>query len=212
MATLADMKARIISDTLRPDLADAIAREITSAINFYRSKRFYFTEKDTEVLFNTVAGQSEYGAAAQASIPNLIRIDSISLDRDGRVLSLGLINELAMQRLLGDSGALSGDPTYYAYYGQRLRLYAIPDGIYPVRIAGVIRVAAPASDDEEGNPWMNDAEELIRMRAESKIWSVSMGDVQTGAAMRAMEEESFQNLLVETSSRTQVDTITSECL
>lgn len=241
MATLADMKARIISDTLRPDLADAIAREITSAIKFYASKRFYFTEKLTAVAFNTVAGQNSYTTGQQApgyleltyqdaegnylpllykinpdagtvKTTDIIRIDSMVVGYSGGARALDLVSEAQMKVWMGSGSPLSGYPAFFSLYGGVLQLYPIPDQIYPIVIAGVIRIAPPANDAEEDNPWMNDAEEMIRMRAESKIWAVSMGDIQTGAAMRAMEEEAFQNLLVETSARTQVDTLVPDCL
>lgn len=212
MTTLATMRSRIIDETMRPDLETAIGREIIAAINFYRSRRFWFTEKDTVVLFNTVVGQSDYAAAAQANIPNLISIDSISIFHDGETTALRMIDQLKMEAWLNDTGALRGDPSFYSYYGQRLRLYAIPDAVSPVRIAGVIRVAAPASDTEPDNPWMTDAEELIRMRASGKIYANLMRDPQQAQVARAQEEEALGALMAETSSRMQVNSLIPDCL
>lgn len=212
MSTLAEMKTRIANETMRDDLATAIAQEIASAIRFYRSHRFWFTEKDTVVVFPTVAGQSDYGAAAQANIPDLISIDSISMTRDGHVTALRMVDELTMERWLGSQGVLTGDPSYYSYYGQRLRLYAVPSGAYPVRIAGVIRVGAPETDAETGNPWMTDGEELIRHRASSKIYANWMRDPQQAQISREQENEALNAMRAETSRRTQVHSIRPVCL
>lgn len=220
MATLADMKARIVAEMMRPDLGgngeysvNGVASEISSAINFYRSKRFYFNEKRTVVLFNTVDTQSDYGSADQANIPHLINIDSITVTDDtGKVTSLRSVDQECMERLIGGISPLGNPPSLYSYYAQALRFYPIPNGIYPVRVAGVIRVAPPLTDDEADNVWMNDAEELIRARAKKALYADWMADPQMGAVMNAKEAEALASLQAETSRRMSVYKIRSHDL
>lgn len=206
MSTLGEMKTRIRNETKRPDMLNngRIEAEIRSAINHYRPKRFWFNEKRSVVLFDTEAGRSEYGAADQANIPNLVRIDSISITADGRTYPVKFMLQDQMEVLLGSVGALANPPAWYSYYEQVLRFYPVPDKAYPVRAAGVIRVVAPVDDDEADNPWMTDAEELIRSRAKSRLYANSMLDLSMAAAMRTIELEALDSLITETSSRSQV--------
>lgn len=212
MTTLGEMKATIAAEVMRDDLDDAIAKEITKAINFYRSKRFWFNEKLDTVTFNTVADQTEYTATDNAYIPNLIRIDSMTMTRNGTVRSLDQTDELTMKRLLYGTGSTKGETDYYSYYGQKLTLYPIPDGAYPTVIAGVIRIPAPASDSETDNVWMTEAEELIRSRVKRNIFLHWMEDGESAQRMQMAENEALESLRQESSSRTQVNTLVASYL
>lgn len=217
MATLGAMKARIARETTRDDLLDngAIAEEITSAINFYRAERFWFNEKRTQLVFNTVVGQTDYGAATAADIAHILRIDYVTASWPGDgAITVGYCSPLDMEILLSNPPLSAARPYRYSYYEQTLRLYPEPDRIYPVRVAGVFRVNPPATDVEAGNPWMTEAEELIRARAKRNLYMNSMIGTEAvqGTAMRALEEEAFDRLKRETSSRTQVRHIRPSCL
>lgn len=208
MSTLGEMKETIASEIMRDDLTDAIAKEIDKAIKFYRSKRFWFTEKLATVTFSTVADQTQYTSTASSYIPDLIRIDSMTITRNGSVTDIEPISELDMKLLLGGVSPLSNPPTYYSYYGQLLNLYPVPDGAYPIVIAGVVHVAAPATDGETGNPWMNEAEELIRCRAKRNLYLHWMSDRDEAGNMATAESEALSELQKETSSRSQVSRLT----
>jgi hypothetical protein len=217
MATLGAMKARIARETTRDDLLDngAIAEEITSAINFYRAERFWFNEKRTQLVFNTVVGQTDYGAATAADIAHILRIDYVTASWPGDgAITVGYCSPLDMEILLSNPPLSAARPYRYSYYEQTLRLYPEPDRIYPVRVAGVFRVNPPATDVEAGNPWMTEAEELIRSRAKRNLYMNSMigTEAAQGTAMRALEEEALSRLKRETSSRTQVRHIRPACL
>jgi hypothetical protein len=217
MATLGAMKARIARETTRDDLLDngAIAEEITSAINFYRAERFWFNEKRTQLVFNTVVGQTDYGTATAADIAHILRIDYVTASWPGDgAITVGYCSPLDMEILLSNPPLSAARPYRYSYYEQTLRLYPEPDRIYPVRVAGVFRVNPPATDVEAGNPWMTEAEELIRSRAKRNLYMNSMigTEAAQGTAMRALEEEALSRLKRETSSRTQVRHIRPACL
>lgn len=209
MSTLGEMKARIADEIFRDDLGTAIAREIASAIKFYQAKRFYFQERDS-FSFDTVPGQEFYGIADAPELANLLRIDFVNITQNGWVQELKYAPPGLLDRLSYPPS--SGHPYNYAYYSSQLRLYPAPTSVIPVRVAGVIPVPAPATDDEEGNPWMFDAEELIRSRAKRNLYLGSLGDQPMGAVMKAIEDEALDALQRETSSRTQVDTLApSDC-
>jgi hypothetical protein len=217
MATLGEMKARIARETTRDDLLDdgTIAAEITSAVNYYRADRFWFNEKRSQVVFNSVVGQTDYGAAAHPDIPHLIRIDYMTATWPGDgAVNVTYCSPLDMDILLSNPPFSAARPYKFSYYEQVLRIYPEPDRIYPIRIAGVVRVNAPATDVEANNPWMTEAEELIRARAKRNLYLNSMLGTEATqvAAMKALEDEALIRLKRETSSRTQVKFLRPTCL
>lgn len=217
MATLGAMKTRIARETTRDDLLDngAIAEEINSAINFYRPERFWFNEKRSQLVFNTVVGQTDYSATTAADIAHLIRIDYVTATWPGDgAVEVTYCSPIQMEKLLSNPPLSASRPYKFSYYEQVLRFYPEPDRVYPIRVAGVFRVAPPANDTEANNPWMTEAEELIRARAKRNLYLNSMlGTESTQAtAMRALEEEAFARLKRETSSRSQVNYIRPTCL
>lgn len=208
MATLADMKARIAEEIFRDDLGSAIAREITSAIKFYQRQRFWFDES-REIVFPTVPGQEFYGSAADVRIPSLIRIDYVQATQNTRPMTLDMASPEILDLWSGTPSA--GPPSSYSYFQGRLRLYPVPNEAYPVRIAAHYRVEPPATDTEDDNPWMNEAEELIRSRAKRNLYLHSLGDQAMGAVMKAAEDEALAALRIETSARTQVTNLQPDC-
>lgn len=213
MATLADMKARILRETTRDDLVDVFEDEIRSAIQFYRAKRFWFTEQDRRITFTTIAGQTDYGKTSHAYIPDLVRIDFIQVDHQGRKYPLKLATPGQINQWLSSSSMESNPPAFYSYYDRKLRFYPEPDDSYPIEISGVVYFHAPATDDEQDNPWMNEAEELIRFRAKRNIYLNHFFGTEQGMAqaMAVAESEAYKRLRVETSSRSQVRSVRSSC-
>ena len=216
MSTLGDMKTRISEETTRDDLlaSGAIEREIRSAIRFYSTFRFWFNEKRTQVSFNTVNGQSSYTSADHADIPNLMRIDYVLVEYQGRQISVRYATPEQIEVWTGSISAVLNPPSFYNYYQKELRFYPIPDDAYPVRVAGVIRLPAPADDAETDNAWMVDAEELIRARATRQLYLTNFFGSEQGmvAAFGQMENEALERLRFETSSRSNVRTVRSHNL
>lgn len=206
MTTLAEMVSSITAETARND-ADwetRVRREITRAIRFYQRERFWFNETRL-ITFNTVVGQAFYAAADHADIPNLLAIDYITIQQNTNLFEL-------CQTTPGELDTYSTNvannlPVEYAYFESKLRFWPAPNAIYPVRINSLIRVAEPASDAEADNPWMTDAEELIRSRAKRNLYLHSMSDQTEAAAMKGAEDEALSSLRAETSRRTAIHTI-----
>jgi hypothetical protein len=69
-----------------------------------------------------------------------------------------------------DFSPSTGQPYSYTYYNRSIRLYPVPsETVYEVRIGGHWQVVEPASDTEKYNPWMIEAEQLIRARAKLNL-------------------------------------------
>lgn len=207
MTTLAIMKARMIRENMnRDDLTSEIGEAITSAIAKYQSRRFWFNEQRS-VTFSTVAGQSDYGSAASAYIPHILDLDYLVTTYSGIVYELCHEDPAVIERLIGNSAALRNNPTQFAYYGQTLRFYPIPDAVYTMRLAGLFRVAAPATDAEASNPWMTDGERLIRAAANAELAGGVLRDFEAAQYWEAKEAEALRELNRETGQRQAIDTI-----
>src|ERR1700737_3368598 len=189
---LAQMKGRIQDELARSDLASQVSFAITDAIGFYQNERFIFNES-RDITFPTVAGQDFYGAAANSAIPLMWSFDYL-------VLYLGGIPWPIKRRtpeyveFANNNGLVTGQPYNYAWYNKQIRLGPVPDGVYTIRVAGRITYAAPAKDDEANNPWMIDAEKLIRSRAKYELALNVIQDTEMAQIMAAQTTEAFDQL------------------
>ncbi len=150
MATLLDVKQRIIAETHRDDLEDDYASLLQTHIE--RACEYH---ADTKFWFNsTITTATTTGGSASVTVPATVRI----VERV-TVPSLDLeLQEDTLDRLCEGTGY--GEPRRYAYLNGTLRLYPIPGAAYTLNIYGVAQVDAPASDATE-NVWTDEAQDLI---------------------------------------------------
>lgn len=169
MTTLGTMKAEIADDLGRSNLTAQIASAIASAIDHYKSRRFWFNSVRS-ATFVTVAAQSTYSVSDDADIPLMAKVDRVTLtDSGGIIYNLDRIDPGEMEDLL-DASASSGRPESWTWIEDTFRFHPIPDAVYTIRLTGVYEKAAPASDDEANNVWMTKAYELIRSRAKVYLY------------------------------------------
>lgn len=190
MATLADMKARIALELTRSDITAQIADAITTAIRAYQQDRFRFNEPSLVAAptFATVAARSSYTSADNANIGTLYAIDLLTFaDAGGNVFEIRRDDSLDV-RLLNFPN-FTGQPEGFTYRGNTLTLYPVPNQVWTVTIDGLTYVAAPATDVEASNPWMNDAERMIRCRAKYEL-AIHVTRNEKMAAMMSPEPNS----------------------
>lgn len=167
---LAAMKTRIASELSRSNLKDQIALAITDAIAVYQKERFRFSDTipGAPPTFNTVVDQWIYTSADNAAISTLFNFDYVLVNIGNTIQYL----EQWMPKILKlylQQNTMRGQPTWYAYEGNELMLAPIPSAAYLITLGAFLRVPAPATDVEAGNPWMVDGERLIRARAKFEI-------------------------------------------
>jgi hypothetical protein len=167
---LATMKARIASELIRDDLTVQIANAIADAISIYQSDRFLFNEPTliNEPVFNTVIGRSTYDFNDNPAIKSMVKIDYITYVQGNSTFYIVERPPLDIQ-IADQGGQIVGPPDEYTFSGQAISLYPVPDNIYPVSIMAHLATPGPLTDNEVGNPWMIDAEQLIRCRAKYEI-------------------------------------------
>lgn len=168
--TLGDMKTRIASEMSRPDLAAQIALAIPDAINTYQKDRFRFSDinPSTPLTFLTVAQQSVYSSVALADIATIYFIDYINVQIGSSLFRLTRDDPENLHTLI-QIGTQAGLPSVFAYEGNSILLYPVPNTAYTCYLGGHIQIAGPPADDTVGNPWMTVGEKLIRSRAKFEI-------------------------------------------
>lgn len=200
MSDLSTMKARIADELARSDLTSQIASAITTAIERYQSERFWFNESRS-TTFSTVAGQALYGSSDNSAIPDFYTIDWAAVIISSVVHELGRVAPKQIEFWQGASNT-TGQPTDYAWWNKQIWLYPKPSDAWTVRLAGHLKVAAPASDSETGNVWMTDAERLIRARAKWEIATHVTQDPTMAAVQAAAVDEALAQYAKRTAGQT----------
>lgn len=209
MTTQTVMKARIADELARSDLTSQIAYAITDAIDRYQAERFWFNES-RDLTFSTVASQEYYTSSDNSLIPNLYAIDYVVMTVGGVVNELSRYTPAQIERL-SDNGTQTGEPTSYAYFQKKIRLYPVPTQVYTVRAAGHVKVAAPASDNEADNVWMTDAERLIRARAKYNIALDVLRDTDLATVQAAAVNDAHEQLKGRTNRQVGTGIIAPTC-
>ncbi|HXF55633.1 MAG TPA: hypothetical protein VNK52_16085 [Hyphomicrobiaceae bacterium] len=186
MSTRDTMAARIANELARDDLTTEIVEAINTAIAAYEDERWSFNESRTET-FATVQGQEFYGEGLGFdAIARLIKVDYIAIAVGNTVSKLCRRDPEALE-YASQSGTSTGDPYVWSWYANQIRLYPVPiTAGRTVRVAGIYRVAAPATGSETGNPWMIEGERLIRARAKWELYTNLLFDYE--AADRLMPQ------------------------
>src|SRR3990167_9795750 len=146
MTTLASLKSVLADDLNRSDLSTQIGTAIESAIDHYRTTRFFFNETRGST-FATVASQSRYTSSDDADIPLWFQLDKVFVNDGTRERELSIYEPAEMEYLLGETSPPENVPYAYAYYDRSFWLYPVPGAVYTVRPIGAIEMASPAADD-----------------------------------------------------------------
>ncbi len=219
------MKARVADELSRSDLTSQIALAINDAITHYQRKRFYFNETGPNgYTFLTVPNQETYAARNPMISQNA---DGLVLDGESGYLMLELtgseyeypipvfydvddvfvtvgVNNFRVKRIdptiyrINQMPNFKGQPYNYMYSNQTFSFSPIPNAIYPMQVVGHLQLDAPLDDTETNNPWMIDAERLIRNCAKRILCQEVIMDADSTAAYLAAENEALDSLAATT--------------
>lgn len=175
--TVSDMITRIAAEMgQRTDLVASgqIFSAIQDAVTINAKERFRFNENQplAPFTFTLTPGTAFYGAAADARIPQLYKIDYINYLLGTEIYQVWRAMDPEQVYLANQAGPnQTGQPELWAYDGDTIVFYPYPNVAYPVTVGGYMAVAGPtaANDPSIINPWMNDAERLIRARAKYEL-------------------------------------------
>jgi len=190
--TLGAMVARIADEIGRSDLSSQIRNAINDAIAVYNNERFYFNET-RDFVFNLNQGQMIYTESDFPNVINLLSIDYMYVYQNNYPYRLDPTTPEDLE-MLTVGGITLGLPYLYCFYNQAIRVYPMPmNTTYSARVAGSYAVAAPQSDAEAGNPWMTDAERLIRSRAKFELATHVLYDADMATAMGGTSQDADGN-------------------
>lgn len=193
MGTLAELKARIAEDLNRSDLTTTIATGITSAIERYAAKRFWFTE-DTRTT-TTVNGVST------AAAPDGLRIiDEAWVTISGTKVPLDLKPLTDVVDLLGSTTNVSGQPCIFAHSGDLFTIYRLPDAAYTITATGIYDLAA-LSAPEATNAWTTEAADLIANEVIARIRRIRLRDYDGASAAEMERDKALKAIRAETTRR-----------
>lgn len=198
--TLGTMMDRIADELARSDLTTQIGKAIQSAIRHYERRPFYFNE--VRKTMSTSDGAEFYTTSDFPFIDKMAEIYSAKITVNGGKYSL-IERDWSYIDELQSSTTHKGDPEDFAYFGQKLRLWPIPDGANDIVFSFVEKLpAASLSATTDTNYWMTEAEELIRSRATKRLYAEVIKDTENATVWNALEQEALQALITETESRT----------
>jgi hypothetical protein len=166
MATFRDLQDRINLDYLNNmTLLPEVKRAIRNAIICYETRRFWFNETATALA--CVASQS------YITVPtDMLILDRLEITIQGNEEPLWLTSFDCIRNM--NMGGDTGEPTHFAYRGDRWELAAIPNSAYPIMAYYVHKYPA-LSADSDSNPWTNEGANLI---AHAATLDLMMGVMQ----------------------------------
>jgi hypothetical protein len=217
MSTFLELKTRIADELNRSDLTSQIALAITSAIDHYKYKRFWFNEGTTT---STTTASQEY-QPLPSSPTVILSIDSIHVTDGSQVRKMDEKDFKTIDLWQSETTPQTDVPYWFAQYKDRVRLFPIPDATYTLTWAGIIQLAA-LSGDADTNGWTTEAEQLIRQRAKSivrcdviehprAIQEANMMALRGETFLSPMEKAAFNAIAKQTVKRTTPLRISAGC-
>lgn len=195
MATYGDLKTRIITETVRDDLADTLAAQlalhIAQAIEFFASERFWFNEGIKSSV--CVIGNQYAAKPTGMRVVDRVTVTVGNLPRRLNERSLVRIDELA-------AVPSSGQPYDYAETGDQIRVYPTPNLAFPLTFIGIVDLPALVNPTDT-NAWTVQGYDLITARAKFTLYRGQFKD-DTGASMAQGEiQDALAKLRGETARR-----------
>lgn len=187
--TYGAMQQRVADEVLGAATASHIINAIQDAIAQFERETFYFNDMRTfgdvpGSLSNlqTVQGKEFYSAQDLPVLINMPHIRKILVFAFGNRYPLnertvGWIDDQSI------SPSWNGWPTDWAWQSGAIRLYPIPNGAYPMILDGTIRFP-PLVNPSDTNPWVCEAEWLIRSEAKRLLFTNITRDMDQAQIMQ----------------------------
>lgn len=196
MTTLTNMSSHIQDEERRSTANDvaAINRYIQDAIRHYSAYRFWFNEAQG-ASFNTADGTEYY------AIPAPLRtVDSVLAIITTLPATLTERTNEWIEEHYVPTGVYKGQPSDWALFENKIRLYPIPDAVYAVKTQGY-GIALPISTSDDATPWANEAYSLIKSRARALFARDWRSDPEGYAIHTAAEREALASIMSESNRR-----------
>lgn len=188
-------------DDVTGEYTPQIQNCIFAAIRFCERNVYYFNET-RDVTFQTVAGREWYDKSDNPNIPSLVRIVAAYCENSSGQRSVLRRVMPEYIETVSDNAASRGEPYMFTYFGQRLRLYPVPnDTNYTIRLQlGAYRLNE-IQTSADSNAWFTEAFDLIKARAKYQLYKDYLKDAPLAAASLNDFNEEDNALSAETSRR-----------
>lgn len=192
MANLGSVANRINDDLNRDDLTAQAKLEIVSAIRYYQSNLFWFTEE--KATTNTVANQ-ELVALPDDYLSHLsLRITDGNWSYPLKMRDYSWLEESYDPQSFGC-------PVEFALWEEQIRLFPIPDSSDYVLTMSYYRKFDELSNDSDSNQYLADeCEEMIRSRAEAQLCYRYLQDIPRGDRYTQLEQMSYNRCVKRTNA------------
>lgn len=207
MATFAEIRAQISTDTDRSDLWDQIGIAIKDAIALHSGERFWFNET-RDYTFSTVNGTGEYTLSEQSGISDFEKVDYLKIQIGSRWEPMGRITPSEMEALHDQTQ--TGQPYLWSYYNKKFRFYPTPNATYSIRVAGHYLLPELSADSDE-NAWTTEARKMIEERAKGLLYASPIREPQQAAIHNEVADAFLQMLRIRTTRRTGAGRIKPWC-
>jgi hypothetical protein len=202
MATLGDLKQRIIAETTRDDLADDLAAQfvniIARSIDQYAAERWWFTERHINTLCTP-------GVDFVTLPPGTRWIDDLYLNQNGGNTRWSLTARSIAEFEALAQPAVTGQPTDYVTADDVVRLFPIPNQAYSLGWDLIADVTPALTGDGSSNAWTNQGQDLITAQAKIRLYRDYLSAVFTDPRLisaMSQEREAYSRLRAESTRRT----------
>ena len=167
MSTYKVMQDRIADELVRTDLTSQIKLAILSAIEDLKGDRFARVN-DVTFTLNTVANQSFYDLSTALLDENgaALPTGTTMIEADSVVCNFNNWFQPLVPKSVGwmdvyQIPTFTGQPYFYGFIGEKIRLAPTPNAVYSVTIRGHVEWPALVNDADT-NLWMTKGEKLTR--------------------------------------------------
>lgn len=191
MATLAQLKTRIILQTNRDDMGSGglLEQELTDAITDSIEEH-----ADELFWFNRTTGTKDTVAAtATVAVPSGMRLAK-AVSYDGAELVHINLEQIQYR-------TETGRPTHWAENEGAIQLWPIPDAVYTLSVYGIAELGVPASG--ASNEWTTTALELTLAATKKRLYRDTFRDPEGAAMSKLQEDDALAHLRRETRRRNQ---------
>jgi hypothetical protein len=188
--TYGDIVTEIVDESRR-SMSSTIERLVLDAITFYEPERFYFNLLRDQT-FSLSSSQEYYTSADNSMIPRILELDKLTLTVSSNYKptldkwSWNYIEDINAE------ATSTGQPFAYAWWGETIRFYPVPNTGYEARLSGLLQLPS-LSASTDSNAWTQrgKGKELIKQHAKSLLYSEYLRDDTNAARASAREAQAL---------------------
>ena len=193
--TYGDMVNEIVAESRR-SMSSTIEGLILDSIAYYQSEPFWFNRQTQ--TFSISSSQDTYTSVDASFIPRIMSFDTLRLTVSSS--DQPTLDKYPWEMLEDMNYPTSrGQPVAYAYWGQSIRFYPIPDTGYEVRFSGVVQdTSLSLSTDVNNWTQRGKGKDLIKFRTASLLYATYLRDDMNAGRCAGLERQALEQIRLRT--------------